>query len=88
MRQTGSFSPTGSMAYARIGHTVTALNNGTVLVAGGHNAFSLRPMPSAELYDIKNENFSFTGSMNSARLGHTAVLIRNGHGARRRRLER
>ena len=75
---TGSFSPTGLMAYARIGHTVTALNNGTVLVAGGHNAFSLRPMPSAELYDIKNESFSFTGSMNSARLGHTAVLIRDG----------
>lgn len=74
----GVFSATGSMAYARVGHTVTALNNGTILVAGGHSASSLRPMPSAEIYDVKNENFSFAGSMNSARLGHTAVLLRNG----------
>ncbi len=84
----GTFSPTGSMAYERVGHTVTLLNNATILVAGGHNDFSPRPMPSAELYDIGTGTFSFTGSMNSARLGHTAVLLGNGASVRRRRLGR
>ena len=74
----GTFSPTGSMAYERVGHTVTLLNNATIIVTGGHNDFSPRPMPSAELYDIGTGTFSFTGSMNSARLGHTAVLLGNG----------
>ena len=75
---TGTFSPTGSMAYPRQGHSVTVLNNRTILIAGGHNAFSPRSMPSAELYDIATGTFSFTGSMNSARLGHTATLLSNG----------
>ncbi len=75
---TGSFSPTGSMASARLGATVTALDNGEILVAGGHNAFSNRPLFSAELYDVKTGTFSLTGSMNDARLSHTAVL---GHAA-------
>jgi hypothetical protein len=34
----GSFSVTAAMAYAREGHTTTVLNNGTILVAGGHNS--------------------------------------------------
>src|SRR5208282_3005151 len=52
--------------------------NATILVAGGHNGFSNRPLPSAELYDVKTGSFSYTGSMNSARLGHAAVLLSNG----------
>src|SRR5260370_22833472 len=66
------------MGYARLSHTMTALHDGKILIAGGHHAFTERPMPSAELYDVKTGTFSLTGSMNSARLGHTAVLLRNG----------
>jgi len=75
---TGSFSATGSMASPRLGATVTALDNGEILVAGGHNAFSNRPLFSAELYDIGTGTFSLTGSMNDGRLSHAAVL---GHAA-------
>jgi len=74
----GTFVATTPMGSARLGHSVTMLNNGKILVAGGHNAFTQRPMPSAELYDIKTASFSFTGGMNSARLGHAAVLLNNG----------
>ncbi|HEV3109277.1 MAG TPA: kelch repeat-containing protein [Candidatus Binataceae bacterium] len=75
---TNAFTSTGPMGYPRLGHSVTVLNNQTILIAGGHNAFSARSMPSAELYDIKTGSFSFTGSMNSARLNHAAVLLNNG----------
>jgi len=54
------------------------LNNGTVLIAGGRNAWSARPGPSAELYDIRSGTFSFTGSMNSPRLSHIAMLLKGG----------
>ena len=75
---THSFNPTGPMGYARLGHTMTVLENGTILVAGGHNAYSVRSMPSAELYNVKTGTFSFTGTMNSGRLGHSATLLNNG----------
>ena len=74
----GSFNASAPMGIARVGHSTTVLNNGTVLIAGGHNSFSKRSMPSAELYDIKSGTFSYTGTMNSARLGHAAVVLGNG----------
>ncbi len=74
----GVFEVTGSMAYPRLGHSATVLNNHKILVAGGHDAYSVRAMASAELYDIASGTFSFTGTMNSARLGHAAVLLNNG----------
>jgi hypothetical protein len=75
---TGVFTSTAPMAYPRVAHSVTVLNNGTVLIAGGHNAFSVRAIPSAELYDIRTATFSLTGTMNSPRLNHAAVLLNNG----------
>jgi galactose oxidase-like protein/Kelch motif protein len=45
---TGTWSATGSMGYARSGHTSTVLHNGIVVNAGGSDAFN--ELNSAELY--------------------------------------
>ncbi len=75
---TGVFTTTAPMAYPRVEHSVTVLNNGTVLIAGGHDALSVRAMASAELYDTRTSTFSLTGTMNSPRMEHAAVLLNNG----------
>src|SRR6266481_8211280 len=78
----GTFVPTGSLNTARIDHTVTLLNNGMVLVAGGDNFF-IGAIPStnfasAELYDPATGTFTLTGSMATARDLQTATLLNNG----------
>ena len=80
---TGTFSPTGSMAAARFGHTATLLADGRVLIAGGDDMSgddgSSRPLASAELYDPKTGTFHLTGSMATARFLHTATRLRDDH---------
>jgi hypothetical protein len=75
---TGIFSATASMTYSRFGSTMTGLENGGILIAGGYDGFSKRPLATAELYDAKTASFSLTGTMNTARLGHTAILLNSG----------
>ena len=53
----------------------TLLNNGMVLIVGGHGGQGLA---SAELYNPAMGTFTFTGSMNSARYLPTATLLNNG----------
>jgi WD40 repeat protein len=51
--RTGTFSPTGSMTSARVGHTATLLSDGRVLIAGGYDSLGnsvVNPLSSAELY--------------------------------------
>lgn len=72
-----SWTPTGSMNQARMGHTATLLPDGKVLVAGG-NDNSNSALASAELYDPSSGTWTATGSMNQARGGHTATLLSNG----------
>jgi Big-like domain-containing protein/galactose oxidase-like protein len=72
----GTFSPTGSMAAARYGHTATLLNNGMVLIAGGQNAVTL--FSSAEIYNPANGTFTPAGSMINGREEHVATLLNNG----------
>jgi len=89
---TGKFSATGSMQIARAGHTATLLNDGRVLVAGGHSADLVGlwlnpkstapdmglPLGSAEIYDPATGKFTSTGSMIAARDSHTATLLHDG----------
>ena len=73
---TGAWAPTGSLAFARVGHAATLLPDGRVLVTGGDN--SSTELASAELYDPATGAWSPTGSMETAREGHTATLLPNG----------
>ena len=75
--QSGSWTPTGSLAEARYYHTATLLPNGKGLVAGGYNDTSLS-LASAELYDATSGTWMATGSLAEARYSHTATLLPNG----------
>jgi N-acetylneuraminic acid mutarotase len=71
-----TWTPTGSMTTARIGHTATLLANGEVLVAGGGNATG--SLTSVELYNPATGKWAVSGSMTTARGSHTATLLPNG----------
>ncbi|HXE89762.1 MAG TPA: kelch repeat-containing protein [Terriglobales bacterium] len=67
----------GGMTSARAAATATLLNNGEVLLTGGHNGFGITS--SAERYDPTANTFAATdGNMTSDRLAHTATLLSSG----------
>jgi len=68
-----SWTPTGSMAVARQGHTATLLNNGTVLIVGGDNTGALLYGPGAGLFGATNGTPSY-----EPRQGATTTLLGNG----------
>jgi len=72
----GSWAATGALNQPRLGHTVTLLNSGGVLVAGGRSATA--SLASAELYSPLTERFTLTGSMREPRWSHTATLLPTG----------
>ncbi len=69
-----AWQPTGSLSVPRADHTATALEDGTVLVAGGRT-FSFAPEASAELYDPSTGGWTTLPPMASARFEHTASLL-------------
>ncbi len=72
----GTWTNTGTMNAARVGHTATLLANGQVLVAGGENSGA--GLTSAELYNPATGKWTSTGSMATGRYAHTAVLLSTG----------
>jgi len=83
----GTFTATGSLQQARDVHTATRLNDGTVLIAGGHyldsNGLNEVVFDSAEIYS--SGTFGYThdslGSqtrMSTPRKQHSATLLNNG----------
>ena len=73
-----NFTLTGNLATARMYHTATLLNNGSVLVAGGMNGYTGAALSSAELYSPVTGLFAAMGNLNTARLYHTTTLLNNG----------
>ena len=73
--QSETFSPSGSLASARTGHTATLLSDGTVLVAGGANS---APLASTEIYDPSTGRFAPGANMAVPRANHTATFLANG----------
>jgi WD40 repeat protein len=70
---TGTFTPTGTMTVEQSNHTATLLQNGKVLIVGGH-----LPTDGAELYDPVAGTFATTGHPTLAEPQHTATLLSNG----------
>ena len=76
----GEFTTTGSMAVGRESHSATRLQDGRVLIAGGHDgttSFGVA-LATAELYDPATGSFSPTGSMIGLRADQTATLLADG----------
>jgi len=71
---TGTWSSTtGGLAAGRIKHTATLLQNGKVLVAGGHGG-----VITAEVYEPGTGTWSPTDNLSAPRADHTATLLPNG----------
>jgi len=68
----GAWSHAGFLKIARSGRTVTSLQNGKVLVAGGYD------LNSAEVCDPAVGSCTSTGSLQTGRNGHTATLLPSG----------
>jgi subtilisin-like proprotein convertase family protein len=80
----GTWSNTGPLNIARVGHSATLLPGGLVLVAGG-TGLPFGPQgnnsdmfSSAEVYDQATGTWTLTASMQNARYGHTATLLPDG----------
>lgn len=78
------FRPIASMLTSRVAHTVTRLQNGEVLIAGGdrcgdwYHEWGNCMTATAELFDPATGMFSATGAMLEARVYHTATLLPDG----------
>ena len=77
----GSFTATGAMNEFREAPSVTLLNDGTVLVAGGgagSSGIDQTSLNSAELYDPASGTFTTVSPMAVARAYQTATLLNDG----------
>ncbi|MFZ5630174.1 MAG: kelch repeat-containing protein [Spirochaetota bacterium] len=76
----GGYVSTGNMASPRQVHTASLLNDGRVLVVGGHDGSG--PVATAEIFDPAGNGglgaFSAIGNLQFARYNHTAAVLQNG----------
>jgi N-acetylneuraminic acid mutarotase len=73
---TGRWSGAGRMITPRVGHTMTLLDDGTVLVAGGLDQYDM-PV-GAEIYDPVANRWEIAPPMRTLRFGHTATRLPDG----------
>jgi galactose oxidase-like protein len=71
------FQPVASLSQGRVGHTVTKLQSGKVLVCGGSDILQ-NGLSSCELYDPVYDQWSNVGPLGSIRVAHTANLLSDG----------
>ena len=74
---TDTFTYGPPMVAPRSLHTMTLLQNGRYLFAGGVDDLN-NPQSSCEVFDPVTNSFTLVASMNSARMGHTATLLSDG----------
>lgn len=72
----GSWSSTGAMTQARVGHRATLLMDGRVLVTGGESEAGVSA--TTEVYDPATGRWSALASMGTARTGHSATVLPDG----------
>jgi hypothetical protein len=82
-----TWTATGTMVEARVGHSATLLLDGRVLVAGGWDGggeggepqtTSSSHFASAELFDPRAGTWTATGMMDEGRIKHTGTLLSDG----------
>jgi hypothetical protein len=71
-----SFSSTGELTVARVGHAAVLLDSGKVLIVGGWAGQDATR--KTELYDPGRREFVMTGEMNEPRDGFTATRLKDG----------
>lgn len=72
------FKPVGKPVVARYpGATLTVLQDGRVLIAGGSDR-TQHTLAAAEIFDPATNTFASTGAMTTSRAGHTATLLTDG----------
>ena len=81
----GSWTPAATMAEPRAFYSLTLLDDGRVLVAGGFVRTNGIGPPlgghysaGAEIYDPTSDTWSPTGQLATGRAGHAAVLLEDG----------
>ncbi|CAM6000928.1 unnamed protein product, partial [Sphagnum balticum] len=76
---TKTWAASSNMQYGRFFHTVTLLQNGTVLITGGFDT-TLTAANTWEIFSAKGATLSTYGTtMNSKRAEHTATLLNDGN---------
>lgn len=77
MSAPAKFTTGGLLNIARSDFTITPLQNGMIMVAGGINSAGTVEK-TVELYDPVTNKWTSTGDMKTARRGHAATLLRDG----------